>query len=128
VQNNEAVFVTATQGGRGKLGTAQSILAYKSAVLSKGRLITTEDIRSFCHYQLGECVSSIEVAKGVMIHPDQQQGFVKTLDVRIKLAKKNYDMMKEKGEIAFWMENLKIMLEEKSVTLFPYRVFIEQAA
>jgi hypothetical protein len=36
--------------------------------------------------------------------------------------------MKENGEIAFWVENLKIMLEEKSVTLFPYRVFIEQAA
>ncbi len=128
VQNNEAVLVTTTQGGRGRLGTAQSILAYKSAVLSKERLITTEDIRAFCHYQLGESVSSIDVAKGVMIHPGQQQGFVKTLDVRIKLVKKNYDIMKENGEIAFWVENLKIMLEEKSVTLFPYRVFIEQAA
>lgn len=128
IQNNEAVLVTTTRGGRDKLGTTQSILAYKSAVLSKDRLITTEDIRAFCHYQLGDSVSSIDVGKGVMIHPDQQQGFVKTLDVRIKLAKKNYDMMKENGEISFWIENLKIMLEEKSVTLFPYRVFIEQAA
>jgi hypothetical protein len=90
VQNNEVVLVTTTQGGRGRLGTTQSILAYKSAVLSKERLITTEDIRAFCHYRLGECVTSIDVAKGVMIHPDQQQGFVKTLDVRITLAKKNY--------------------------------------
>ena len=36
--------------------------------------------------------------------------------------------MQENGEISFWMENLKIMLEEKSVTILPYRVFIEQAA
>lgn len=128
IQNNEAILVTTTQGGRDKLGTTQSILAYKSAVLSKDRLITTEDIRAFCHYQLGECVNSIDVEKGVMIHPDQRKGFVKTLDVRIKLVKKNYDIMQENGEISFWMENLKIMLEEKSVTILPYRVFIEQAA
>ena len=36
--------------------------------------------------------------------------------------------MQEKGEVNFWIDNLKLLLEEKSVALLPYRVFIEQAA
>jgi hypothetical protein len=63
-----------------------------------------------------------------MIHPDQQQGFLKTIDVKISLSRKEYDDMQEKGEISFWIDNLKMLLEEKSVLLLPYRVFIEQAA
>jgi hypothetical protein len=35
--------------------------------------------------------------------------------------------MQEKGEISFWIENLRLLLEEKSVALLPYRVSIEQA-
>ena len=110
------------------MGTTESILAYKSALLSKDRLITLEDIKAFCHFQLGNRVKKIDIQKGMMIHPDQQKGFVKTLDVKIGITRKEYDNMKEKGEVDFWTDNLKIMLEEKSVTLFPYRVFIEQTA
>ncbi len=36
--------------------------------------------------------------------------------------------MMEKGELDFWKENLKLLLEEKSISLFPYRVFIQKAA
>ncbi len=128
IQNNQVILVTTTQGGRNKLGTTESILAYKSALLSKDRLITTEDIKTFCHYQLGSRVHKVDVQKGIMIHPDQQKGFAKTLDVKIAIERKAYETMKEKGEVAFWTDNLTIMLEEKSVTLFPYRVFIEQTA
>lgn len=128
IQNNQALLISTTQGGRNKLEDMESILAYKSALLSKERLITTEDIKAFCHYQLGNRVAGIVVQKGVMIHPDQQRGFVKTLDVNIDIPKKEYDDMQEKGEVSFWIENLRIMLEEKSVTLFPYRVFIKQVA
>ncbi|MFT3701409.1 MAG: hypothetical protein QM802_03525 [Agriterribacter sp.] len=128
IQNNQVTLVTTTQGGRNKLGTTESVLAYKSALLSKDRLITQEDIRAFCRYQLGSRAHSIDINKGIMIHPDQQKGFVKTLDVKIGIERREYDTMKENGEIAFWTDNLKIMLEQKSVTLFPYRVFIEQTA
>ena len=128
IRSNQVILVTTTQGGRNKLGTTESILAYKSALLSKDRLITLEDIKAFCHFQLGNRVKKIDIQKGMMIHPDQQKGFVKTLDVKIGITRKEYDNMKEKGEVDFWTDNLKIMLEEKSVTLFPYRVFIEQTA
>lgn len=128
IQNNQVSLISTTQGGRNKLEDTESILAYKSALLSKDRIITTEDVKAFCYYQLGKKVAGIMVQKGVMIHPDQQRGFVKTLDVSIDIPKKEYDDMLEKGEVNFWTENLRIMLEERSVTLFPYRVFIKQIA
>lgn len=127
LEGNMAVLVTTTQGGRNKLSTTETVLAYKSALLSKDRLITAEDIKVFCHYQLGERVKSIGVQKGVMIHPDHQQGFVRTIDVGIMINKKAYDDMVENGELLFWLENLKGMLEEKSASMMPFRVFIRQA-
>jgi hypothetical protein len=36
--------------------------------------------------------------------------------------------MQEKGEVNFWIDNLRLLLEEKSVALLPYRVLIEKAA
>ncbi|MEP7279981.1 MAG: hypothetical protein ABI813_15140 [Bacteroidota bacterium] len=128
IENNQVLLVTTTVGGRNKLSTTDSVLAYKSALLSKDRLITTEDIKAFCHYQLGARVKRIDVEKGIMIHPDQQQGFLKTIDVRICVARKDFEDMQEKGEVNFWVDNLRLLLEEKSVALLPYRVFIEQAA
>ncbi|MEO5682174.1 MAG: hypothetical protein ABIQ88_06000 [Chitinophagaceae bacterium] len=128
IEGNQVLLVTTSMGGRNKLGTTDSVLAYKSALLSKDRLITTEDIKAFCHYQLGGRVKKIEIQKGMMIHPDQQQGFLKTIDVKISMGRKEYDDMREKGEIGFWVDNLQLLLEEKSVALLPYRVFIDQAA
>jgi hypothetical protein len=128
MENNQALLVTTTQGGRNKLGNNDSVLAYKSALLSRDRLITEEDIKAFCHYQLGDRVKKINIEKGIMIHPDERQGFVKTVDVKIDIDRKSYDEMLEKGEISFWKDNLTLLLQEKSVALLPFRVFIGEAA
>lgn len=121
-------LVTSTVGGQNKLSTTESVLAFKSALLSRDRLITSEDIRAFCHYQLGERVEKIAIEKGIMIHADQQKGFMKTIDVMIDIKKNQYEQMSETGEVIFWMENLKLLLEQRSVALLPYRIFIKEAA
>ena len=126
-ESNQVLLATTTLGGRNRLSTTESVLAYKSALLSKDRLITTEDIKAFCHYQLGDRVKDIEIGKGIMIHPDQKQGFIKTVDINIGIDRKAFDEMKEDGELEFWTENLKLMLEEKSVALLPYRIYLRQA-
>ena len=128
LENNQLTLVTTTIGGRDKLGTTESVFAYKSALLSRDRLISPEDIKAFCHYQMGERVKKIDIQKGIMIHPDQEQGFIKTIDVVIDVNRKAYEEMSEKGELDFWTENLKLLLEEKSVALLPYRVYIREAA
>jgi hypothetical protein len=128
LQNNQAILVTTAQGGRHKLSTAESMLAYKSALLSKERLVTAEDIKAFCHYQLGGRVKDIRVQKGVALHPGRKQGFGRTLDVLIGIQPKELFQMKENGELNFWTNNLKLLLEERSASLVPYRIIFNEAA
>ena len=98
LENNQVLLVTTTLGGRNKLSTTETVLAYKSALLSKDRLITTEDIKAFCHYQLGGRVRKIDIQKGIMIHPDQQQGFLKTIDIKISLGRKDLMTCRKKAK------------------------------
>lgn len=128
IENSQIILLSTSIGGHNKLSNTESVLAFKTALLSKDRLISSEDIKAFCHYKLGERVNKIDIEKGVMIHPDQQKGFMKTIDVMIDINRKDYEDMLENGEVTFWIENLKLLLEEKSVALLPYRIFIKQAA
>lgn len=128
VANSQIQLVTTSQGGRDRLGTADSVLAYKSALLSRDRLITPEDIKAFCHFQLGkDRVRKISVGKGVLIHPGEEMGFGRTIDVTIDVDRYAYEEMLEKGEVVFWADKLKQLLEERSSALMPFRVFIQQA-
>lgn len=128
LQNNQAILVTTAQGGRNKLSTTESMLAYKSALLSKERLVTAEDIKAFCHYQLGGRVKDIRVQKGVTMHTGRKQGFSRTLDVLIGIQQKELAQMKDNGELNFWTDNLKLLLEERSASLVPYRIIFNEAA
>lgn len=127
-ENGNVVLTSTTIGGHNKSGTAESVFAFKSALLSRDRLITPEDIKAFCYYKLGDKVNKVDIGKGVMIHPDQMTGYTKTIDVNIDINSKDYELMLENGEVNFWIENLKLLLEEKSVGLLPYRIFIKEAA
>ncbi|HLZ86544.1 MAG TPA: hypothetical protein VKQ52_04875 [Puia sp.] len=128
LQNSQLTLVTTTVGGRDRLSVTDRVMAYKSALLSRDRIITSEDIKVFCQYQLGQCVRKIDVKKGVQSFPDQQQGFTRTIDVFVDIEPRVYDDMLQRGEIAFWKDNLKLLLEERSAGLTPFRVFLGEAS
>lgn len=124
--HNRTQFVTATTGGRARLGAAESIVAYKSAVLSRERIISQEDVRLFCALQLGDTVENVTVRKGVMIAADNLQGYKKTIDVHILLERKAYEEAVEKKELDYRMQMLNMQLTERSATLLPYRIFFDK--
>jgi hypothetical protein len=119
-------LLTTTIGGRSRLSASESITAYKSALLSRDRLISLEDIKIFCRLQLGNTAKHIEVAKGVMVPRQVSQGFTRTIDVTIKLNRKDYMDAQERNQLQYWKDSLVLKLTEKSAGLTPFRVFIEQ--
>jgi hypothetical protein len=121
-------LVTTTIGGRSRLSASESITAYKSALLSRERLVSLEDIKIFCRLQLGNTARHIEVTKGVMVPRQIAQGFTRTIDVTIKLNRKDYMEAQEKNRLQYWKDSLVLKLSEKSAGLTPFRVFIEQVA
>jgi hypothetical protein len=119
-------LVSATVGGRDRLGASESITAYKSALLSRDRLISLEDIKVFCRLQLGSKARVVEVKKGVMVPRQVSQGFARTIDVTIWLNRKDYMDAQDSNHLNYWKENLALQLSTKSAGLTPFRVFIEQ--
>lgn len=119
-------LLTTSIGGRSRLSASESITAYKSALLSRDRLISLEDIKIFCRLQLGQIAKHIEVVKGVMVPRQVSQGFTRTIDVTIKLNRKDYMDAQEKNQLQYWKDSLVLKLTEKSAGLTPFRVFIEQ--
>lgn len=127
VNNNQAQLVSTTLGGRNNLSTTETVLAFKSALLSRERIITTEDIKAFCHYQLGNIVKKVDVKKGMNIPSGLQQGYESTIDVTISLHAQDYADLEQKDECRFWEANLTLLLEGKSAALMPFRVIIQPA-
>lgn len=121
-----ATLVSPTVGGRDRLSASESITAYKSALLSRDRLISMEDIKMFCRLQMGHKARTVEVVKGVMVPRNVTQGFTRTIDVTIKLNRKDYMDAQEKNQLNYWKESLMLNLSKKSAGLTPFRVFIEQ--
>ena len=62
-------LVTSTVGGRAPLSFQERKYAYKKAIVSRGRVVTREDIRAFCEADLGKMLTG-----GVRIRKAYAQG------------------------------------------------------
>jgi hypothetical protein len=123
-ETGTAALITTTQGGRNKLNDTEKVLAYKSGLLSKQKLVTNEDVAAFCRLRLAFTGAMIAIKKGCDVLPGQQHGLVRTLDVHIALAQKDINSLQEKGTIAFWQNDLQTAITNHSNFFIPVRVFI----
>lgn len=121
-------LVTTTHGGRDYLKPHESIPAYKSAVLSKDRVMSAEDIRLFCLRETAPMTAAVEVKKGVMIAQGRDKGYVKTIDVFINLHKNDYNSLIETKTMKQWTQRLELQLGERSLSFMPFRVFFKTAS
>jgi hypothetical protein len=126
VRQGTIVLMTPVQGGRNRLLPHESIPAYKSAVLSKDRVLSVEDIRLFCIRETGARASSIIVRKGVMIAQGRQSGYVKTIDVLICPDAAHYERMLASGTPEHWQQVLQMRLAERSMSFMPFRVYLKK--
>lgn len=124
-ESGTAKLVTTSQGGRNKLNDSEKVLAYKSALLSKQKLITNEDIAAFCRMRLALIDANVEIKKGFTVLPGQVHGLIRTLDVHILLNQKDNNSLLEKGTTDFWQKDLETAIVQHSNFFIPVRVFIK---
>jgi hypothetical protein len=125
VQSNSIVILTKTVGGRNELGQKDKVLAYKSAILSKEKLVTNEDIIAFCKLRLSIQQAHIEITKGYQVNISNVAGFSKTIDITIQIEESVLEELTQRGNKLFWEEDLKMAIEEHSNFFMPIRVFIK---
>ena len=79
--SSDPVLLTTTRGGRTKLQAFDRVNAYKYALTTRNRLVTREDLISFCHYYLGKQVKHVEIRKGLQPGRLSKEGLVTTFDI-----------------------------------------------
>jgi hypothetical protein len=115
-------FLTATSGGRDRMDTEDRINSYRKALLSRGRVVSAEDIKALCFEHFGKNLEKVEVKKGIAAGTTADTGFIRTIDIHLHLSKKGAQLSEE--ELKFLKEDLKIKLEEASMNILPYRIFL----
>ncbi|MDD4109374.1 MAG: hypothetical protein PHH93_11715, partial [Prolixibacteraceae bacterium] len=122
IDDNSITLLTQTVGGRHKLSRDEMLNILRRSLLSKGRVVTREDIKALCFEIFGNQLQSSEIKKGVSMVHSQGKGMTRTLDIYLYL-KDGSDAASY--DIRHKTENLKTCLKRDSVNLLPYRIFIK---
>lgn len=121
LDNNNVILVTNSFGGRQKLSKEEKLNKLRRSLLSKGRIVTIEDIKALCFEHFGSELSEVEIKKGVHLDPSPEKGLVRSLDIYLTLDKQN---KLSANDLEQKTDELKIRLKQESINLLPYRIFL----
>ncbi len=122
VKADSIMLLTTTTGGKNRLLAEERLQAFRYGIMTRNRIITKEDIRNFCFYDLGDKISSVKVEKGfeLSIHP--KEAFRKTINVVLKPSEAG-NMETESWNIL--CEQLKSKLQSRSGMSNNYKIIVE---
>ena len=116
--------MTNTVGGINKQNNKDRILAYRNALLTRGRIVTFADIKAFAHDHFKTMLADVRIEKGTRKEISIKAGFSRTVDVYIKTN----TVEKQHISITEWdylCDSFMKYLKQRSSNVFPYRLFIE---
>ena len=121
VKSASLMLLTSSYGGKKALNENEKISAFRRSILTHDRIVTQEDIVTFCYHELGNLISSVEVKKNWDMSLLPNQGFIRVLQVNITPKTAQNISNDEWQNLAF---ELQIKIEEASNKLIPVRVVI----
>lgn len=119
--DDDLVLLTTTTGGKQQLKPDENLPAFRQALLTRGRVVTTEDIKALCFAELGNRLAGVKVTKGLMTGPTTTQGLVRTIDVHLK---PNPARPTTADEWDDHCHRIKQLIEYQSFILLPYRILL----
>jgi hypothetical protein len=121
--SKEAILVTNTVGGMNKQNNKDRILAYRNALLTRGRIVTFADIKAFSFNHFKSCISEVKIEKGTRKEISVKAGFSRTVDIHLKVNPVEKEFLSD-TEWDYLCESFMKNLQNKSSNVFPYRLFI----
>lgn len=116
-----ATILKTSIGGRNRLTSEEKLLELRSALLSRGRIVTIADIETFGMSHFKSAITAIEVTKGTKKEVSTTQGFSRTID--IYLTKSDTVKNMEREEWDYLKESFMLKLKNASANMYPYRLF-----
>lgn len=120
---DESLLLTTTTGGKNPLAPDDNLPAFRQALLTRGRVVTVEDIKAVCFAELGDKLSAVAVTKGVSAGATKTQGLVRTIDIVLTPNPAKTTTADQWDE---YSHRLKHLIEQQSFTVLPYRVLLNQ--
>ena len=125
VKQDTIVLMTTTTGGKSRLRPEERLNAFRYGIMTRNRIITREDIRSFCLYDMGEKISKVDVGRGFELPEPSSQTFRRTIDVI--LTPSGTDAL-EKESWQLLCDQLKSKLQLRSGMSSNYRIVLRETA
>lgn len=122
VKLNSVVLLSTTGGGKKSIELTRHMDAYRYALLTHNRLVTVEDIKAFCMYELGDKISGVEIKKGVMRSNNPKEGLVRCIDIILRRKDEEEPGSMEEWDLLF--KEVKSKLELRSVMNSNYRILL----
>jgi hypothetical protein len=110
-------------GGRDSPSSSEKQLILKQQLLSRGRVVTAEDIRLICQQLFGANIKGVKVGRTTKIEPGAQSGFAMYVSVTITLAADN-KLLHE--ELNYLSRQLEYQLAEGAIPGLPFEIVINK--
>lgn len=123
--SKQTILVTNTVGGTNKQNNKDRILAYRNALLTRGRIVTFADIKAFAFNHFKNCINDVKIEKGTRKEISVKAGFSRTVDIHLKVNSVEKDYLSV-TEWDYLCESFMKNLKNRSSNVFPYRLFIEE--
>jgi hypothetical protein len=78
---DQVFLVTTTTGGKSKLKPEERLNALRYGIMTRNRIITKEDIRNLCFYELGDRISRVDIDRGFEMSTLTKEAFRRTIDI-----------------------------------------------
>lgn len=124
VKSDSVFFITTSVGGKNRLKPEERVKAFRYGLMTRNRIVTKEDIRNLCFYELGNRISKVDIERGFEMSAHPKQGFLRTIDITIT-AGQSEKLNAEGWQVLF--DHLKAKLKSRSGMSNHYRLFLNNA-
>jgi hypothetical protein len=114
--------VSRSVGGRNERAGKEMLQSFKSALLSRGTIVTKRDISELCFSLGGSKLDTVSVKNGYMTSPKKRSGLSRTIDVDIRFKPE----VDDEGEIEHLRRQIQSELNERSNFAKPLRVIVDR--
>lgn len=115
---SDATLITPTLGGTALPSERERIAQFKFLLNSRGRVVTNNDIKTFCIAEFPDIIADVRIEQGVSIANSLGKGLIRTIDVHLI----PFGKVEDKQMI---IETIYNQLVKHSPMTFNYRIFID---
>ncbi|PXV63756.1 hypothetical protein CLV62_1125 [Dysgonomonas alginatilytica] len=119
-QTVDAVGISLTEicGGK-EFSDIDSLLAVNMYILtSNDRLVTEDNVASFCEIELDKSISKVEVVDTVKHSPRPREGMISTIEIRLYPSMRFPELLQQKG----LLRDLLVRLKKRSPEHYDYTI------